>query len=49
MTVKVAKVWANSGLSYSLAQKEDFSGKIDYHHLCISSKPHYTKLFQTNP
>ena len=49
MIAKVAKIWANLGLSYSFSPKEDFSGKIDYHHLCISSKPHHLKTFQTNP
>ena len=48
MIAKVAKIWANSGLNYSFASKKDFSGKIDYHYLCISSKPHHPKTFQTN-
>ena len=43
-----AKIWVNSGPSYSFAPKEDFSGKIDYHHLCLLSKPHHS-TFQTNP
>ena len=33
----------------TLAPKGDFSGKIDFHHLCLSSKFHHPTKFQTNP
>ena len=49
MIAKVAKIWSDLGLNYSFASEEDFSGKIDYHQLCISSKPHHPKTFKTNP
>ena len=44
----VAKIWANSGQSYSFATKGDFSGKIHYHHSRLLSNPHHS-TFQTNP
>ena len=42
----VAKIWANSDLNYSFAPKGDFSGKIDYNLLCLSSKLHCPTTFQ---
>ena len=47
--MKLAKFWANSGLNYSFDTKGDFSGKIDYRHLSLSSKCHHPIAFQTNP
>ena len=48
MKLKTAGNLCNASLNYSFAPKEDFSGKIDYHRLCLSSKPHHPKTFQTN-
>ena len=45
---KVAKIWANFLLNYSVAPKGDFSGKFDYHNLCLYSRPHHPTTFQTN-
>ena len=36
------------GLNYSFGPKGDFSRKIDYHTLCLYSRPHHPTTFQTN-
>ena len=48
MILTFAKIWANSVLNYAFTSNEDFPQKINYHHLCLSSKPHHP-TFQTNP
>ena len=35
-------------LNYSFPPKGDFSGKIDYHNLCLHSRPHHSTILQTN-
>ena len=39
---------ANLGLNYSFPPKGNFSGKIDYHNLCLHSRPHHPTTFSTN-
>ena len=36
------------GSKLLICLKGDFSGKIDYHRLCLSSKPHHPATSQTN-
>ena len=42
------KIWANLTLNYSFLPKRDFSGKIDYHNLCLRSRAHHPKTLQIN-
>ena len=46
--LKAGKMWSNSSLNYSFPSKGDFSGKIDYHNLCLYSRPHNPTTIQTN-
>ena len=43
MILTVAKIWAN----YAFTSNEAFPQKINYRHLCLSSKPHHP-TFKTN-
>ena len=48
MIMKVGEIWENLALTYSVTLKEELSRKINDYHLCLSSKPHHPKTFQTN-
>ena len=46
MLQKAPKIWTNLGLNYPFAPKSDFSGKVDYHNLCLSSQPNILRYFK---
>ena len=48
MILKVGEIWENLALTYSVTLKDEFSRKINDYHLCLSSKSHHPKKFQTN-
>ena len=46
--LNIANIWANLCLNFSFPPKGDFSGKIDYHNLCLHSRPRHSTILQTN-
>ena len=46
MIIKIAKIWANSGLNYPFTSKEDFFGKATS---ITNITTHYPTTFRTNP
>ena len=48
MILKLSRIWTFWS-KLLICFKRGFFLKIDYHHFCLSNKPHHSTIFQTNP